>query len=368
MRFAVICPHHGYVNRGTENMTDDINKVLVSRGHSYRLFTKNDEFYRRYKVIKTNGIGKLSDAFFEKTMIGGFTRKYLGFNPNLEDIVFRINTKILLDTLADNFDLLWTNGEFWCADMVKKISKKHNIPSLVFFGGGISKMMLVEAKMKPDIFVVLSPVFKEWLNKKVPDCNVKCIPSGVDINLFKKTEPLFDPNKYEKPIVCSTSALINGKRVKLIIDAMKVLGKGTLFVTNDGPLRETIVEYGKRVLGDRFHYLGTLPFEDLPRLYSMSDVFVLASDNEPWGAVLFEAMACGCNIVTLRDRTREFMVEDAGVLLPRDDKFPVSGFALGISNAYKTRNEKKLRKQAEKFSWEKTVDGYLSAIGEVAFI
>jgi len=356
MRFAVMCPHHGYVHRGTENMTDDINNVLKKRGHMVRLFST--EYFR-----KDLGIGKLSDSFFEKSMIGGFSRKYIGINPNIEDIVFAIGSEEMVEIVSPAFDMLWSNGEFWCANMVKKISKRTGKPCLVFFGGGISKMMLREARMKPDIFVVLAPIMKEWLERKSPDTNTKCIPSGVDIELFKKTKPFASPDLYERPIVCSTSALIPGKNVELIIESMHELGEGTLFVTNDGPLRNKIINKGKRLLGKRFNYLGTLPFNRLPSLYSMSDVFVLASDNEPWGAVLFEAMACGCNVVAQRDSTRYFMVGNNGVLIP--DVNDIKVLADAINHAYIYKDEKSLRRQAERFSWEKTVDGYEAAINEV---
>jgi glycosyltransferase involved in cell wall biosynthesis len=338
-------------------MTDDINKLLEERGHVTKVFSVENGFKKDY------GIGKISDSFLEKSMVGGFFRKYIGFNPNIEDISFVLTIQNKLDTLTKHFDMLWSNGEFWCANLIKKLSVKHNQPCLIFFGGGMSRMMEIEAKMLPDIFVVLSPVFKEWLDKKVPDCNVKCIPSGVDIDLFQKTESLYDPALYEHPIVCSTSALIKDKRIDLIIDALHKLGKGTLFVTSDGPMREQIVEKGKRLLGKRFHYLGVIPFNDLPKLYSMSDVFVLASDNEPWGAVLFEAMACGCNVVTQRDRTREYMLEKEGIMI--GDCSDMEMLTDGINLAVDCRNPKALRKQAEKFSWQKTVDGYEAAINEV---
>lgn len=338
-------------------MTDDINKILEKRGHKIRVFSIESG------LRKDTGIGKVSDVGLEKTMLGGFSRKYIGVNPNIEDILFTRKIYKELDVLTPMYDMLWSNGEYWCAKMVKKLSDKNKMPCLVFFGGGISKMMEKEAKMHPDIFVVLSPVMKEWLDKKVPECNTKCIPSGVDLELFKKIEPLSPKWKYERPIVCTTSALVKGKRINLIIDAMHKLGKGTLFITNDGPMRESIVKKGKRLLKDRFHYLGVLPFKDLSRLYSMSDVFVLASDNEPWGAVILEAMACGCVPVVQLDDTRRFMMEESGIFVPPDNDAKFWGSA--ISSAYHHKDFFKTRKQAEKFSWDKTVDEYLKAIKEV---
>ena len=361
MHFAVVCPHHGYINRGTENMTDDINKVLNKRGHKTRVFSVFD---CKRVLRKDCGIGKVSDLFFEKSMFGGFSRKYIGFNPNIEDISFSLGIELFLSALAPEFDLLWSNGEYWCANLINALGKKHNKPTLIFFGGGISQMMLEEAKMLPSIFVVLAPEMEKWVKKKVPKCNVKCIPSGVDLKLFKKSNKIpLGLRHFGRPIVISTAALIKSKRVDLTIRAMHELGKGTLIMTGDGPLKNEIVSLGKKLLGNRFQYLGIVPFEHLPSLYSFADVMVLASDNEPYGAVLFEAMGCGTPVITQKDKTREWMVGSGGMLV--DDCSNIKDLATAIAIVAKNKEEYKTREQAEKFSWEKTVDGYEKAINEV---
>jgi len=365
LKFAVICPHYGYVKRGTENMTDDINRILRLHNHKVDVFGLGEG---ADKVIpglkKTEGFGKFSYNVTEKAMIGGFFRKFIGFNPNFEDIIFARNANSYLEALHKNYDLFWTNGEYWCARMVKRISKKYKKPSLVFFGGGISKMMKTEAKLLPDIFVVLTPAMRDWIQRKVPDCNVKCIPSGVRLSLFKNMQPpLFDPSKFEKPIVCSTSALIESKRVDVTIKAMAKIGKGHLFVTNGGANQKQIISLGKKLLGPRFHYLGLLSFDDLPKLYTMSNVMCMPSRNEPYGAVLFEAMACNTPVVAQRDTTREWMVGDGGVLVNKGGN--VDDVADGILSAYNNIYGDRPRKQAEKFSWSKTVAGYEKAIKEV---
>jgi len=357
MKFCVICPHYEYIHRGTENMTRDINKILKKHGHE----TKVISIGTTNTLRKDKGLGKFSSTLEQKTQVGGFLRKYLGITSNIEDIVFTWKAYPIIETLSDDYDLLWSNGEFWCANMLTKLKRKKNKPILIFFGGGISKMMQKEAEMLPDIFVVLTPTMEEWVKKRVPKCNVKCIPSGVDLKLFNKTKPLFK-DKFEHPIVVSTSALIEGKRVDMIVDAMHKLGKGTLFVTSNGPLRDKIVAKGEQLMGDRFKYLGVIPFEDLPKLYSMADVFVLGSRNEAYGAVIFEAMACGCPVVAQYDKTRKWMIGDKGVLVPPNKG--LQSWASAIELAWK-KNIKNTREQAEKFSWEKTVEGYENAIKEV---
>jgi glycosyltransferase involved in cell wall biosynthesis len=45
------------------------------------------------------------------------------------------------------------------------------------------------------------------------------------------------------------------------------------------------------------HLLGFRNQAELPRLYAMADVFVLPSEDEPWGLVINEAMSSGLPIV-----------------------------------------------------------------------
>jgi len=360
MNIAMLCPYYGNIERGTENTTRQISKRL---NHNVDIFSTG----LAGKIVissltKEKSLGKLSNTFFDNSMLGGFFRKYIGFNPNLEDISFHLRTEKILESLINNYDLLWSNGEYWCANLVTYLGKKYNKPTLLFFGGGKSQMMLEEAKMLPSLFVVLTPEMEAWVKKKVPKCNVKCIPCGADLEMFnpKKQKVI---GEFEHPIVLSSSALIKSKRVNLIVDAMKKLEEGTLIVTNDGPLKNTIVKMGYDKLGERFHYMGKVDYTSLPLLYNKADVMVLASENEPFGMTIIESMACNTPVVVQEDPTRLWMIGNGGVVVKDCSK--IESLAGAIELAYKRDFKNNPRKQAKRFDWNNIAKQYEESINEL---
>jgi glycosyltransferase involved in cell wall biosynthesis len=66
--------------------------------------------------------------------------------------------------------------------------------------------------------------------------------------------------------------------------------------------------------------LGFRNQSELPEIYGASDVFVQASEREPWGMVVNEAMACGM-AVCASDRVGSAydLVKDNGALFPVGD-------------------------------------------------
>src|SRR5262249_36618572 len=53
-------------------------------------------------------------------------------------------------------------------------------------------------------------------------------------------------------------------------------------------------------LGQAIAFTGYVPFEDLPALYSLAEMFVYPSMYEGFGLPVIEAMACGVPVITGR--------------------------------------------------------------------
>jgi glycosyltransferase involved in cell wall biosynthesis len=74
-----------------------------------------------------------------------------------------------------------------------------------------------------------------------------------------------------------------------------------LLIVGDGEQRTTLQSFTQenRLTGVRF--AGFRNQSELPRFFSLADVFVLPSRHEPWGLIVNEAMSAGCAVIVSND-------------------------------------------------------------------
>lgn len=92
-----------------------------------------------------------------------------------------------------------------------------------------------------------------------------------------------------------------------------------LVVVGNGPLREKVEEYC-RTLDLSVTFLGQVAYEDMPKIYSLADIFVhpvVGSDTwqEQYGMVLVEAMACGVPVVAVDNGAVAEVVDKGGLVV-----------------------------------------------------
>ena len=99
--------------------------------------------------------------------------------------------------------------------------------------------------------------------------------------------------------------------------------------------------------------------EELAKLYSSADVFVIASWYESFPLPPLEAMACGAPVVTTRYGTEDYAFHEKNALVvpPKDPK-ALADAILRLLNDEDLREQfrKEGPKTAKKFTWDKTVD------------
>lgn len=360
MKIAMITPNYGYLERGAEVFTRNISNILIKHGYDVDIYGMGyGNNIRHVDGIRIDrGIGDKWKKFITKSRMEALFKKFIGIEPDISHYSFCRNIR-----LADDYDILWNNGEMLGAIFCHRARKKHGIPFISTFHGNESMMMIAEAMLKPDLYAVLTPRYKKFLNDKVKG-NIKVIPNGVDLQIFspdKKPLDKYSIGELERPMFLSTSALTAKKRVHLIIEAISKID-GSLVITHDGPERDKILDMAEKKLKGRYSYTGVIPHNELPHLYNACDVYVNASRSEGHSLAMLEAMACGMPVVSHDDENRRWTAGGAGILV---DVINVNKLAESLRNAANRKWNNIPRRQAEKFSWSRTVDKYENAITSI---
>jgi glycosyltransferase involved in cell wall biosynthesis len=127
------------------------------------------------------------------------------------------------------------------------------------------------------------------------------------------------------PVVLFVGALSERKNVVRLRDAFARLGRGTLAVVGDGPLRGE--------LADRpgIHLAGRVPHHAVAEWTVAADVLCLPSLFEPFGQVLLEAMASERPVVATREGgPADLVTPDVGSLV---DPLDVLAIHAGLEHA-----------------------------------
>ena len=345
------------IKGGVEENIINVSRELIKKGHKVSVVTSNTpnrpdkEFIHGIEVIR---IKPLFSIF--KTPIMPEYKKLLsivdadiihahGTIPNVSDVaIFYAAKNNIPSVLTYHFD----------GNADSKIGS--------FFGEFYNRFINRKVVSKADKIISTSKsyaetsiVLKDFLDK------VEIIPNGVDLNRFNpKIEVGNIREKYNLPsknIVLHVGRFVKYKGLEYLIRAMKYVEHGTLIIAGKGKLEW----YLKQIVRDEklknVKFLGYVPDEDLPKLYRVSDVYVLPSitRGENFGISALEAMACGVPIIASDlPGVRELVRDDCGIKVKTKD---ILGLAEKINeilseNDLRFEMGKNARKNAENYSWK----------------
>ena len=115
-------------------------------------------------------------------------------------------------------------------------------------------------------------------------------------------------------------------------------------------------------------YLGYVPYQDLPKIYSLATIFVYPSFYEGFGLPPIEAMACGCPVITSNVTSLPEVCADAARYIDPEDIDSISQAVAEVAedeNLRKKMTEKGLE-NARRFDWKKSAKAHLDIFTEVA--
>jgi glycosyltransferase involved in cell wall biosynthesis len=166
-----------------------------------------------------------------------------------------------------------------------------------------------------------------------PD-KTEVVGNGIDTERFQPVARAAARARFGLPdnakVLVSVGALVERKGMQRVIDVLPALIKyhpdlHYLIVGGASPEGDNRPELTAQVarlrLGERVHFLGALPPDELKWALSASDLFVLATSNEGWANVFLEAMACGLPVITtdVGGNVEVVCREDLGIIVPFGD-------------------------------------------------
>jgi glycosyltransferase involved in cell wall biosynthesis len=128
---------------------------------------------------------------------------------------------------------------------------------------------------------------------------ITVLRNGIDPTLFRPTAPFCDQGRaVPSPLAVSVGNLVPLKGHDLAITTLPELPELSLWIVGAGPERSRLEALARNLgVEKRVSFLGVLPHERMPEIYSAANVLILASEREGWPNVLLEAMACGARVV-----------------------------------------------------------------------
>jgi len=196
---------------------------------------------------------------------------------------------------------------------------------------------------------------------------IEVVPNGIDTERFTPEGPESELIDAAGPAVLFVGRLVEGKRPG---DAVRAIGRlretrpgAELFLCGKGPLREELETLAAKVgVSDAVHFLGHLPYDEMPRVYRAGDVLVLPSRAEGMPRTVIEAMASGLPVVASDLEQVAPVVERAGVAVPVGD---VAGFAAGLDGVLGDEYGDPRAVAEEGFDWVETVERTTAVLEEL---
>ncbi|MEM3829891.1 MAG: glycosyltransferase family 1 protein [Conexivisphaerales archaeon] len=287
-------------------------------------------------------------------------RNYLGYyflhkkvnkmNPDIfwgPDFVVPKNLNKSIKTFVHIHDMIIFNDELKekRLDFAKKIL------------GSIFLSQVKYSILNSDVVLTVSNSVANRINSFFHDRSLKIevIYPAVDKMIFRYIE---DPSKTLLKYSINTSFImgINMKAerknfVKLVDAFDKVKVKGLLCIV--GNLSPYQIEYGSKVLKSRFKYLGYVPENDLPSIYSGANAVVLPSVEEGFDLPSIEARACFAPVIASDIDIHREVLEDEADYFKLDDEITLIKL---INERLLNPKEVLKSKIIDKYSWQKSAE------------
>ncbi|MEI7845498.1 MAG: glycosyltransferase [Chloroflexota bacterium] len=245
------------------------------------------------------------------------------------DVYFSLFSKRTLHRIVDSFqpEIVHIQDHYPLSQDMLQVAHQHGLPLIGtnhFMPENLAVLFPIISNIKPvynqimwnwmlglynqvDVVTAQSKASAALLRAqglKKPVYSVSC---GIDLTRFQPN-PVVKRDEVRKRFGLdpnSTMFLFVGrvdheKRLDVLIRAMKLLNRPDiqLAIAGHGSAQDSLRSLSNELgLGDRVHFTGFVPAEDLPSLLNSADIFTMPSEAELLSIASLEAMACGLPVL-----------------------------------------------------------------------
>lgn len=245
---------------------------------------------------------------------------YLTVIPRLKKLIKKENPDIVHAHYASSYGLL---GALTKASIPYIVSvwgsDVYDFPNIMPCG---KKILTYNLKKADHVLSTSHIMAKE--TRKYTDKPIAITPFGVNTNLFK---PLTLPTS-EEFIIGNVKTLKPVYGIDVLIKSASIVIKNNpskrikLEIYGEGSQKDELIQLAKTLgIEDKVEFKGFIQNDKLPEIYNSFSVAVSVSNNESFGVVAVEAMACGCPVVTSDADGFTEVVKDGetGFIVPKQD-------------------------------------------------
>lgn len=364
MRIGMMADTYKPHMSGITNYIELNKRFLEAAGHQVYVFTFGDEDHQdgEPRVIRSPGLPLVDTGY------------YLSFHYVKP-----------AKTLLQSMDIVHVHHPFLSGRLALRYCRPFNIPVVftnhtrydlyaqVYLPGipteisaGLLETYMPDFCSAVDMVISPSPGMAEVLRKLKVEAPITTVPNGVDIQRFLSASNPAGRSQLglgdDDLLLVYTGRLAPEKNLPFLLKAFGGVAQAVenvhLLLIGDGPEREKLVDIVTHTgLSSRIHFVGRVPYDELPAYLVMCDAFVTASVSEVHPLSVIEAMAAGLPVMGIRSVGVGDTVEDnlTGFLASEDlAAFTAKLTRLCLDAHLRRKMGKAARKASECYSIERT--------------
>ncbi len=256
----------------------------------------------------------------------------------------------------ENIDIVHLHSCIWGGIGAVSASRKLNIPLVITEHSSyysryrvkmIEKLILRYSFKSANKVISVSNSLREIISKY--KSNIEVIPNMVDcdkvLSIINKKNNLGEEGQFTFLSLCY---LKKNKGVDILIRAFSTYFRGKevkLIIAGDGPERENLENLSKELgILEQVEFKGALNRDEVYKVMSNCNIFVLPSKFETFGVVLIEALANGKPVISTRNGgANDIVTDENGILVDIDDIEGLGKAMVDLKLDYNKYNEEEIR-------------------------